>query len=351
MWIGDDDRVTVGVLTAGRLDAARSTAVSLAASVGLESAAVNVVAVRHSLAKLVEASDWLADRLAAANDGATSELSAGGYTTSGNAVRLGLPAAPAVLTSAQEAAVAEVRQRYGDMLTTFATTRPAQTNACTNHYCDVPLRGGVRYTVAGYNCTLGFIGRNRADGALWAITAGHCLRGRNLQNATSRFASGAGPHIIGPARRYVFDTRGDAGAIQITNHTGWKPQARIFVSASGDSPGVPGTVRNELYPIRRDGLSSVGLRICKRGYNDGTDCGRVTGLNASIEYRDKGVTVRGLATADYCSVSGDSGGPVFAGNTAYGIHSGYYANLGGCHPVYQGIRGAENLMSFNVSFV
>ena len=351
VWIGsDDDRVTVGVLAAAApIDALRSTVAALAANVGLEGAGLNVVSVRHSLAKLVEASDWLIDRVEAANEGATSLLTAGGYTTAGNVVRLGIPPAPAVLTPAQQAAVAEARQRYGDMLATYTADGSAHADACSAHYCDVPLRGGVRFDGTG-GCTLGFIGRSRANGRLYAITAGHCLRVPNGTSTTSRFASGPTNHIIGPARNSVLGRRGDAGIIEITNYTGWKPRAWVYVTKSL-AVGIPGTVRNESYPIRRDGVSRVGLRVCKRGYSrHATSCGRVTELNASVYYTDHRVTVGGLAVADYCALDGDSGGPVFAGNTAYGIHSGS-SNSNQCLTYYQGIRGAENLMGFNVSFV
>lgn len=209
MWIGtDDDRVTVGVLTAAApLDAFRSTVTGLAANVGLESAGVNVVPVQHSLTKLVEASDWLADRVTVANEGATAYLTAGGYTTAGNVVRLGVPSAPAVLTPAQQAVVSEAQQRLGGMLNVHAAAGDAQAQACSAHYCDVPLRGGVRFD-GTVGCTLGFIGRSRANGRLYAITAGHCLRVPNGTQTTSRFASGPTNHIIGPARNSLLDRRG-----------------------------------------------------------------------------------------------------------------------------------------------
>jgi hypothetical protein len=80
----------------------------------------------------------------------------------------------------------------------------------------------------------------------------------------------------------------------------------------------------------------------------GTSCGRVFATDVTVTYRD-GPTVRHLANALYCTSRGDSGGPIFAGNTAYGIVSGMSLDSP-CTSYYQGIRGAENLMNVNVSF-
>jgi streptogrisin C len=345
VWVADDDRVTVGVLAgAVPVDGLRSSIANLASSIGLESAGLNVVSVRYSLATLVEANEWIADQVEAANAGADSYLTGGGYSPADSAVWLGIPPAPAVITAAQQAVVTQARQRYGDMLTTY-TAGPAVPAACSAHYCDVPLRGGVRFA-GGLECTLGFIGRSRANGRLYAITAGHCLRVPNGFTTRSRFASGPTNHIIGPARNSVFGGPGDAGIIEITNYTGWRPRAWLYVTAS-QGINVPGTVRNESYPIRRDNVSLRGLRVCKREYALGTSCGRVARLGATITY-EGGPTVRNLAVAFFCSRRGDSGGPIFAGNTAYGILSGLVE--GDCTSYYQGIRGAENLMNFNVSF-
>jgi hypothetical protein len=52
-----------------------------------------------------------------------------------------------------------------------------------------------------------------------------------------------------------------------------------------------------------------------------------------------------LFKINYCSMGGDSGGPVYASNTAYGIHQGG-ASL--CGSVYQGIVAAQNGMNVDV---
>lgn len=49
---------------------------------------------------------------------------------------------------------------------------------------------------------------------------------------------------------------------------------------------------------------------------------------------------------NYAQAGGDSGAPVFANGTAYGIHSGF----SGSYAMYQGIRGAENALNVDVIF-
>jgi hypothetical protein len=346
VWIADDDRVTVGVTTT-QLDAATSTVTGLAADVGLESAALNVVSVRHSLAELIKANDWLTARVVTANEGAESALNVGGYSTATNSVTLDIPAAPAVLTPAQQEVVEESRQELGDMLTIETRTGRVETNACSTQYCDVPLRAGVRFNITtGPSCTAGFIGHDLATGRQHVLTAGHCIRGHLGHPVTSRLSTGTTNQHIGLGRRWVFGSLGDAGVFDIAN-TGWKPRAWVYVTASSSSP-APGTVRNEAYPIRRDGVSVPGMRVCKRGYAGGTHCAGVHKVGAVVRYDDSGVTVGGLAVAGYCSQPGDSGGPVFANNTAYGIHSGWIE--GTCNGYYQGVQGAEKLMNFKVAF-
>jgi hypothetical protein len=108
---------------------------------------------------------------------------------------------------------------------------------------------------------------------------------------------------------------------------------------------VEGTVNDPDYPIVRDSTSVQFSRICKSGVRGGTSCGRVLGLGATDTY--EGVTVRGLGWASYCREGGDSGGPIYANHTAYGIH---VSGDDDCSAYYQGIRGAENLLSMNVIF-
>lgn len=345
LWIGDDDdRIKVGVVDAGF--AANTTAGrtigGLAADHGLADA-VDIVRVRHSLAALTRANDWLGGELERVNNGAPWPLQAG-YVTDESTVRLGLPPRAQELTPAQRALIGEAKRRLGPMLSTYSYTDRITADACLFPYCDPPLRAGVRINPVG--CTLGFLGRSRSDGKLYAFTAGHCLDGSSSTIYSTHFSDGS-VHNIGPRHNFVYGTGGDAGIIRVTNEAGWRARAWVYVWPSTGNDGVGGTAYDAEYPITGDGASSLNMRICKSGVSpDRTSCGRVKELGVTVTYTS-GVTVRNLARTSYCSMGGDSGGPVYASNTAYGIH---VAGSSGCVAYYQGIRGAENAMNVNVSF-
>ncbi len=344
LWIGlHDDRLKVGVAGEGSVMAATRQAIgAVAAARGLGDA-VDVVAVKHSLQALEAANDWLGNQLVRVNKAAPSPLRAG-YVPDESTVRLGLPQRLETLTAEQAQVVAEAKRRFGSMLVTYPLTDQVSPEACSFPYCDPPLRAGVRVGAVG--CTLGFLGRSQSDGKLYAFTAGHCLDGAASTTYWTQFANGD-RHNIGPRHNYVLGADGDAGIIRVTNEAGWNARAWVYVQASTGNDGVAGTGYDPDYPILADGASSLNMRVCKSGVSsDRTSCGRVKELGVTVTYTS-GQTIRGLARTSYCSLGGDSGGPVYAGNTAYGIH---VAGGTGCVAYYQGIRGAENLMNVNVSF-
>jgi len=345
LWIGlNDDRVKVGVVGGDGVQAtaAATTIGAVAAAHGLGDA-TDVVPVRHSLSALVSANDWLGQSLVRVNHKAPFPLRAG-YAPDESAVRLGLPQRSEDLTAAQAEVVAEAKQRFGPMLVTYTFTDRVTPEACSFPYCDPPLRAGVRVGPVG--CTLGFLGRSRSDNALYAFTAGHCLDGAASTTYWTHFSNGS-QHNIGPRHNFVLGASGDAGIIRVSNPAGWDARAWVYVLASTGNDGVAGTSANAQYRILADGGSSVNMRICKSGVSpDRTSCGRVKELGVTVTYTS-GETIRGLARTSYCSQGGDSGGPVYVSNTAYGIH---VAGADGCVAYYQGIRGAENLMNVNVSF-
>jgi hypothetical protein len=342
VWIGrDDDRLKVGVVAAaGIASADAATVAKVAAARGLKTAA-DAVPVRYSLASLSAASDWLRDELVRVNKDAPAALTAG-YTTAGNAVRLGVPAE---LTTAQGQVVEQARQRFGAMLAEYPNTTRVTSEACSSLYCDPPLRAGVRITNPG--CTVGFLGRSRSDAKLYAFTAGHCVVDRPASAVYGTLFSDASPHDIGPRQNFELGVVGDMAIIRVTHEAGWRARAWVYVRASTGQDGVTGTSRNESYPILSDGGSTDEMRVCKSGIGQSTSCGRVKELGVTVHYTDRNITVGGLARTSYCSLGGDSGAPVFASNRAFGIH---VAGADGCVAYYQGIREAENLMNVNVSF-
>jgi streptogrisin B len=99
-----------------------------------------------------------------------------------------------------------------------------------------------------------------------------------------------------------------------TNDYGWSgtaarspPRAR---SAARTSPPPP--------PDRRQ-------TVTRRGSTTGIHSGRVTALNATVNYGERRHRVSGLIQTTVCAEPGDSGGPLYAG-TALGLTSGGSGN-------------------------
>ncbi len=157
--------------------------------------------------------------------------------------------------------------------------------------------GDAMYTVSPgpgrepYYCSAGFA--ILVKGVRYILTAGHCT-GHGLD------WQGIGPNV---------DTH-----FPVTDY------GRVRdVSGSGHS-------RVNLYDggtqrILRAGIPQVGQTVCKSGMATKKTCGKVLGLNQTVNY-GKGKQVVGTIATDIPIESGDSGGPLFSGGVGYGVLSG-----------------------------
>jgi hypothetical protein len=347
LWIdpNDGDRLKVGIVGAANTD---HTTVATAATAEGVAASVDMVGVRYSEARLAVAYDWISERLVSVNKKAPWPIELA-HSVRGNRLRLELPR-QGRLTSRQQALIGEVRSRYGDLLRTAKYDRRLVLNACVFAYCEPPLRANiVVHSPSGENwsCTGGFLGRSQSDNKLYMFFVGHCAWAYGTGIWWTRFYLNGARHDLGPVHNGYWGPSGDMAIIRITNEAGWRPRAWVRVTAS------PDTTQDFEYSITGDGHRSEGKRICKAGASGGTDCGMVTDLGVtktgcieSVTGAIRCETMSGLGRASYCSTGGDSGAPVFADHTAFGLHVG---SAGTCDSVYQGINGAENLMRVNVA--
>ena len=218
----------------------------------------------------------------------------------------------------------------------YKRIRPAPL-ACTYPFCDPPLRAGVRISASGVSCTGGFLARSRSDSKLYQFTAGHCGAATKGPWQT-RFANRS-LHNIGLVHNFMFDSSADASIIRVDNPAGWRARAWVQVTRSDYTTADPE------YPIRAVGDSAIGMRVCVTGSWFGvSDCGVVDGVDVTVDYGDAVVT--GLVSSTLCATFGDSGAPIYARNTAYGLLSGGAAD---CQTFYQPIRKAEDVMRVNVA--
>ncbi|MFG2136949.1 S1 family peptidase [Streptomyces sp. NPDC048650] len=154
------------------------------------------------------------------------------------------------------------------------------------------ISGGDAIYAPSWRCSLGF--NVRSGSTYYALTAGHCTDG----NPPWTTGSGAS---IGPTAGSSFPGN-DYGIIKYTG-----------------SVSHEGTVGSQ--DITSAGTPTVGQSVTRRGSTTGIHSGKVTGLNATVNYGG-GDVVSGLIQTTVCAEPGDSGGPLYSGTKALGLTSG-----------------------------
>jgi len=286
---------------------------------------------------LRSASDWFAANLRAANGSARLRMGSA-VRAGGDGLELRVPPR-AVRTADQQGLIERTKAVFGSLVSVKVKSERMRPAACSYPFCDPPLRAGIRILIAQGSCTGGFLARSRIDGRLFQMTAGHCDVAPGLTWRT-RFANSSA-HEVGPIHRSVFGEAGDGSIMHVNNPAGWRSRAWVQVTDG------PDTTANPEYPIRTDSRSASGMRVCVTGawYGE-SNCGAVTALDVTVDYGDAVVT--GLVEANICVASGDSGSPVYARNSAYGLVSGVSVS-DPCDAVYEPIQTAENLLRVNIA--
>jgi hypothetical protein len=203
---------------------------------------------------------------------------------------------------------AEIHERWGAQVVVKQES-VAQGQACTSRLSCTPWRGGIRIGLAGqWKCTYGFNARRNLNDDIVALTAGHCK-------------SGTWQHPLGAT----------IGATQLNN---W-PKANGLGDAQRIAAADFDGLRNLVYysdAYKGRAITSryylggmVNDWVCVSGGWSFTACGQITATGVLVEIQDPDNPdvgyVHNQNIANYFAGPGDSGGPVFFGNTAYGIHS------------------------------
>ncbi|MBA6438037.1 MULTISPECIES: S1 family peptidase [Streptomyces] len=161
------------------------------------------------------------------------------------------------------------------------------------------ISGGDAIYASSWRCSLGFNVRN-SSGANYFVTAGHCTDGAGTWWSNSGHTT-----TIGPTAGSSFPTN-DYGLVRYSGSV--TPQ---------------GTVGSQ--DITSAANPTVGQTVTRRGSTTGIHSGRVTALNATVNYGN-GDVVYGMIQTTVCAEPGDSGGPLYAGSTALGLTSGGSGN-------------------------
>ncbi|MBJ7905368.1 S1 family peptidase [Streptomyces sp. NPDC003656] len=161
------------------------------------------------------------------------------------------------------------------------------------------ISGGDAIYGGQYRCSLGF--NVRSGSTYYFLTAGHCG-----EVASTWYSDSGHSTVLGTNVGYSFPGN-DFALVRYTNSSVSHP------SAVGSQ-----TISSAATP-------SVGTTVYRRGSTTGTHSGRVTALNATVNYGG-GDVVSGLIQTTVCAEGGDSGGPLYAGSVAYGLTSGGSGN-------------------------
>ncbi|MCC3772317.1 S1 family peptidase [Streptomyces sp. UNOC14_S4] len=166
------------------------------------------------------------------------------------------------------------------------------------------LAGGDAIYAPTWRCSVGF--NVRKGNTYYFLTAGHCTQGKPPYYADAGHGTS-----IGPTTGTSFPGN-DYGIVQYTNGSVPHPSAVDLYNG--------GTQR-----ITAAGNATVGQSVQRSGSTTHVHGGKVTGLNATVNYGN-GQIVRGLIQTNVCAEPGDSGGALFAGSTALGLTSGGSGN-------------------------
>ncbi|MFP3974869.1 MAG: S1 family peptidase [Dehalococcoidia bacterium] len=143
-------------------------------------------------------------------------------------------------------------------------------------------------------CTSGFVTKN-SSGVRGISTAGHCNDSQTDDGSSLTYKE-----------EYV-GTHGD-----FQWHTGPQNEPDDFYSGNDSSTEVN---RRDVSSV---GTPVVGQSLCRNGRTSYKGCQEVRKLNVC-----NGDACNLVEMGEHLSADGDSGGPVFWGNTAYGLHQGW----------------------------
>lgn len=184
------------------------------------------------------------------------------------------------------------------------------------------VSGGDAIWGSGSRCSLGFNVVHKNDPTKHAfLTAGHC--GNAVQSWSE---DQAGQTSLGNTTDSQFP--GDDYAIV------------DYTSSYSNYPSTAGGQQ-----IDKAGAPTAGETVTRDGSTTGTHSGKVTALDASVQYQEG--TVNGLIQTTVCAEPGDSGGSLYSGSTAYGLTSGGSGDCtSGGETFFQPVQ--EALQAYNV---
>ncbi|MEU6994290.1 S1 family peptidase [Streptomyces sp. NPDC046465] len=158
------------------------------------------------------------------------------------------------------------------------------------------LAGGDAIWGSGSRCSLGF--NVVKGGEPYFLTAGHC------GNAVKSWSDSQGGGEIGTTEESSFPDN-DYAIVKYTGDTPHPSEVNLYGGTQA---------------ISKAGDATVGQKVTRSGSTTQVHDGEVTALDATVNYQEG--QVHGLIQTTVCAEPGDSGGALFAGDTALGLTSG-----------------------------
>ncbi|WP_410639133.1 S1 family peptidase [Amycolatopsis sp. lyj-346] len=164
--------------------------------------------------------------------------------------------------------------------------------------------GGDAIFAGGARCSLGF--NVTTDSGPGILTAGHCTAAGRQWSLTQ------GGRPVATVKQSTFPGNGDFALLTYDN-------------AATSAPSAVDTGGGRTVTIARAAAAQVGRQVSRMGSTTGLRSGRVTALNATVNYPEGRVT--GLIQTTVCAEPGDSGGSLFTNDgSAIGLTSGGSGN-------------------------
>ncbi|GHE59435.1 S1 family peptidase [Streptomyces capitiformicae] len=158
------------------------------------------------------------------------------------------------------------------------------------------VAGGDAITGGSGRCSLGF--NVVKGGEPFFLTAGHCTEGISEWSADGQ--------VIGANEVSSFPDN-DYGLVKYTADVDHPSEVNLY---NGSAQAISGAAE-----------ATVGMEVTRSGSTTQVHSGKVTGLDATVNYGN-GDIVNGLIQTDVCAEPGDSGGSLFSGDKAIGLTSG-----------------------------
>ncbi|CAM5575666.1 MULTISPECIES: S1 family peptidase [Streptomyces] len=159
------------------------------------------------------------------------------------------------------------------------------------------IAGGDAITGGSGRCSLGF--NVVKGGEPFFLTAGHCTEGITDWSDSNGTPIGSNESSSFPDNDY--------GLVKYTAEVEHPSEVNLY---NGSTQAISGAAE-----------ATVGMEVTRSGSTTQVHDGKVTGLDATVNYGN-GDIVNGLIQTDVCAEPGDSGGSLFSGDKAIGLTSG-----------------------------